>query len=422
MVYVSTRSGLNSVIWVPSFSLPTIDTLTDMLEPSSWMSDLDMGEQFSNFPLDPALQPYCGIDVRPYLGAPSNTHTLWFRWVHCMMGLKSSLYVTIKGIHLVEEYVFGNHHLPSNPFHWSNVHLNLPGMEHYDPFHWSHVHLNLPNMEHYDPNQPWVSRQREDGIIASGAPRFVDDLRPLGPSEEEFWSATHTLTSCYCYLSLQMSSRKTRPPSQQPGAWAGSHVVIHEGGIGVTCGNDKWVKAQGLLKELQEELQAGSQLSHKSLEQKRGFFVHLQRTYPCIMSFLKGMHLTIDSWRPGRDLEGWKIHHPSPDADMDLEWNTSDSTDAPEFLTAVPWLHDDLDCLLQLFSPKHPPICFVCSTKIVSVTYGFGNASGEGFGSSFCLPNGTLIFRHGTWGRDPDCTSSNFRELFNLVQALEDGV
>ena len=81
-----------------------------------------------------------------------------------MMGLKSSLYVTIKGIHLAEEYVFGNHHLPSNPFHWS------------------HVHLNLPNMEHYDPNQPWVSRQREDGIIASGAPRFVDDLRPVGPS------------------------------------------------------------------------------------------------------------------------------------------------------------------------------------------------------------------------------------------------
>lgn len=99
-----------------------------------------------------------------------------------MMGLKSSLYVTIKGIHLVEEYVFGNHHLPSNPFHWSNVHLNLPGMEHYDPFHWSHVHLNLPDMEHYDPNQPWVSRRREDGIIASGAPRFVDDLRPVGPS------------------------------------------------------------------------------------------------------------------------------------------------------------------------------------------------------------------------------------------------
>jgi hypothetical protein len=65
-----------------------------------------------------------------------------------------------------------------------------------------------------------------------------------------------------------MSSRKTRPPSQQPGAWAGSHVVIHEGGIGVTCGNNKWVKAQGLLKELQEEPQAGSQLSHKSLEQK----------------------------------------------------------------------------------------------------------------------------------------------------------
>ncbi len=78
--------------------------------------------------------------------------------------------------------------------------------------------------------------------------------------------------------------------------------------------------------------------------------------------------------------------------------------------------------MLQLFTPAHPPIRFVHSSKIVSVIYGFGDASGEGFGSSFCLPNGTITFRHGTWGRDPDCTTSNFRELFNLVQALEDGV
>ena len=63
MVYDSMRSGLNSAIWVPTFSLPTIDTLTDMLDSTLWMSDLDMGEQFVNFPLDPALQPYCGIDV-----------------------------------------------------------------------------------------------------------------------------------------------------------------------------------------------------------------------------------------------------------------------------------------------------------------------------------------------------------------------
>jgi len=152
--------------------------------------------------------------------------------------------------------------------------------------------------------------------------------------------------------------------------------------------------------------------------------VHLQCTYPCITPFLKGMHLTIDSWRPGRDLEGWKSG-PTPfvtDEDMALEWNIVDSIDAPEFVTAVPCLHDDLACLLHLFSPPHPPIRFVRSSKIVTATYGFGDASGEGFGSSFCLPDGTVIFRHGTWGRDADSTTSNFRELHNLVLALEDGI
>jgi hypothetical protein len=315
------------------------------------------------------------------------------------MGLKSLPSVAIKGTHLAKETVVGNHLLPTNPFCWS------------------YVHLKLPRMENYDPTQPWVSRQRADGKIAAGAPRFVDDLRPVGPSEEECWEVTHTLASRYCYLGHQISSRKTRLPSQQPGAWAGSHVVIHEGGIGVTCGSDKWAKGQRLLKELQEELLASPRLRHKPLEQKRGFFVHLQRTYPCITPFLKGMHLAIDSWRPGRDLEGWKAGHTlmETDPDMALEWNISDSSDAPEFVTAVPRLHDDLECLLHLFSPPHPPICFARSTKIVTATYGFGDASGEDFGSSFCLPNGTIIFRHGTWGRDADSTTSNYRELLDLV-------
>jgi hypothetical protein len=65
MVCDSTRSGLNAALWVPSFSLPMVDSLMGMLDISSWMSDLYMGEQFLNFPLDPKLQPFCGIDIRP---------------------------------------------------------------------------------------------------------------------------------------------------------------------------------------------------------------------------------------------------------------------------------------------------------------------------------------------------------------------
>lgn len=156
LVYDASRSGLNKVLWAPSFPLPTVDTLTDMVEPTSWMADLDMGEQFLNFPLDVQLQPACGIDVWPYL-ALTQKNTMWLRWERCMMGLSSSPYVVVKMTHLADEVAFGDPSDPSNPFRWDHVRLNLPGMENYNP------HL------------PWVSKMRKDFTLAAEVPRYVDD-------------------------------------------------------------------------------------------------------------------------------------------------------------------------------------------------------------------------------------------------------
>jgi hypothetical protein len=275
-------------------------SLTDMLDGTSWMSDLDMGEQFLNFPLDPALQPYCD----------------WLRWTRCMMGLTSLPYVAVRGTHSTEELVFGDRQDPTNPFRWDHVCLNLPGALTYTPL------------------LPWVSKVRQDGTMAAEGTRFVDDLRPVGLSYEDCWQAAHAIATHFSYLGLQISSRKTRPPSQQPGAWAGTHALVLPESTGITCGPDKWAKAKILLQQLQDELQHGPHLCHKSLEQKRGFFVHLQRTYPCITPFHKGMHLTLDSWRPGRDTEGWK--HLLTLEELDA-LDVAEAT-APEFVHAVPRL------------------------------------------------------------------------------------
>jgi hypothetical protein len=123
----------------------------------------------------------------------------------------------------------------------------------------------------------------------------------------------------------------------------------------------------------------------------------------------------LDSWRPGRDEEGWfdpSVGWP--------KWNTLD-TSAPEFVTAVPRLIGDLISLQHLLAPDHPSTHFVRSTKIATFSYGFGDASGDGFGSTFMLGNGTIQFCHGVWGADPVTTSSNYRELLKLVLALEEG-
>ena len=39
----------------------------------------------------------------------------------------------------------------------------------------------------------------------------------------------------------------------------------------------------------------------------RGFLVYVTRTYPAMVPYLKGFHLTIEMWRGGRDPEGWKL-------------------------------------------------------------------------------------------------------------------
>jgi hypothetical protein len=52
------------------------------------------------------------------------------------------------------------------------------------------------------------------------------------------------------------------------------------------------------------------------------------------------------------------------------------------------------------------------------VEYGAGDASGGGLGSAFRKANG-VVARAGLWGKEMDGSSSNFRELYNLVDAVE---
>jgi len=51
-------------------------------------------------------------------------------------------------------------------------------------------------------------------------------------------------------------------------------------------------------------------MAYKQLESYRGTLVYQSRTYPALVPHFKGIHLTLDSWMPNRDSEGWKIPHP----------------------------------------------------------------------------------------------------------------
>jgi len=386
MVYDATASGLNECLWVPNFWLPSAEGLVETMTKDSWMGDLDMGEQFLNFHLHQELQKFCGIDVRP-LFHPNRKATYWLRWTRCMMGLRPSPYFTGQSTYFAEELLQGDRAEPNNPFQWSSVRLNLPGSD------------------AYDPSLPWVSRLTSSGGMAGTFKRYVDDLRTVGSSEDTCWQVGHRVATYFAYLGLQVALRKLRPPSQHPGPWAGTIAFSCAAGVGVTCPAGKWVKAQALIASLQEELSLQPTVQRKPLESMRGFFIHLMRTYPIITPYLKGMHLTLDGWRQHRDSDMWKI--PSNEwEDFDVPEPSDDQ--APLELLPAPRLADDVACLAQLFAPSTPPTRMIrCTTRMVAI-YGFVDASSAGFGGSFELPDGTMFFRHGLWGRDADSASSNF--------------
>ena len=84
----------------------------------------------------------------------------------------------------------------------------------------------------------------------------------------------------------------------------------------------------------------------------------------------------------------------------------------------VPFNH--VNALLRLTDFLSPPKRRVRSKRISFVTYGFGDASGKGFGAALKLWNGVVFYRQGIWEyRITYEQSSNYRELRNLVDSLE---
>ena len=250
MVYDATQSGLNDALWAPNFQLPTADTLVRSIGPGAWMGDLDVGEMFLNFCLDPALRPYCGVDLRQMVvPACGKNKTVWEAWVRYMMGFKPSPYVCIKGQLLATEVVLGDRQSPSNPFGWKKLTLNLPGM---------------PN---YDPQQPKVCRWKDETCksLAAVLVQYVDDLRAAGASEHDCWQAMRRVSQILGYLGIQVAARKTRPPSQLPGAWAGTCIRSIGVGVGVKCSLEKWEKVKGTIEDLLEVLGSHGCFNRKDL-------------------------------------------------------------------------------------------------------------------------------------------------------------
>ena len=63
LVYDGTKNGINSVVWAPTFFLPTSMSLSRLLQPNTYKMDMDIGEMFHNFVLNKDIKAYSGVNV-----------------------------------------------------------------------------------------------------------------------------------------------------------------------------------------------------------------------------------------------------------------------------------------------------------------------------------------------------------------------
>ena len=301
MVYDATKCGLNKTIWAPSFWLPTIDTTLSQVEIGGFMSNIDLGEMFLNFPLDRKLWPLTGVDLtemRESLLEQTDvvlpdSGPLHLHWNRCLMGLKSSPYQAVKFFAWVEDFICGLAKENSNPFGYDKVVSNFPGSK------------------EYNPAEPRVYKACKDGDgghrFAANFEVYIDDIRVCGPTLRSCVKAARRIAARTNYLGVQDACRKRRFPSQMPSVWSGAKSLSTPEGLFTATTQAKWEKGKAYVAGWLAVVDTGDgMLNRKDVEKGRGFLVHLSRTYPAMVPNMKGIHHVLESWRIGQDRDGWK--------------------------------------------------------------------------------------------------------------------
>ncbi|KAL7570650.1 hypothetical protein ACA910_014924 [Epithemia clementina (nom. ined.)] len=399
MVYDGTKSGLINCLFAPWFPLPDADALVNVLDDAYWCVDNDYGEMFLNFWLHSDLQQYSGMDITDVCGRGEKT-VLIEVWSRCPMGQSPSPYVTVQQTCRLKRIMLGER-LDSN-----NV------------FNWSHVRLNLPRTQGYQPGIPWILKRRSNGQIVADAQDYMDDLRGCAPSEEDAWQVGTRIAKVAAFHGIQDAAHKRRKQTQRPGAWAGVVCGTRPSRPFVSVTQEKWDKTKQEVQRLTEEVRHAQgegrrHVSHKVLEQVAGFLNHVARAFPTIKIYLNGVYATLNAWQPYWDEDGWK------NGQFKVEYNTSA---APKRVRMVKRMIFNVEALDKLTSSPTPPERFLRPEKEGSKPiYIFGDASGAGFGVSQWRSGDTEVkVTHGIWNHDQMAgSSSNFRELANLVYAIK---
>ena len=142
---------------------------------------------------------------------------------------------------------------------------------------------------------------------------------------ELVWKASSRMAKVLCWLGLQDATRKRRRSTQRPGAWSGAVVSLDNGKVTKAVTQERWEKVQSKIRWIAKEIgveekftptefkdiyeefssKVKGKIHFKTTDRLVGFIVYVCQTYDQLKPYLKGIYLTLNKWRNGRDEEGW---------------------------------------------------------------------------------------------------------------------
>ena len=97
-------------------------------------------------------------------------------------------------------------------------------------------------------------------------------------------------------------------------------------------------------------------------------------------------------------------------------FKASHAQEAPPKVKAVPRLLKDLESLETLFEGDVPRERLIRGVESIDVIYGFGDASGAGFGSSWKTGD-SIKYRYGLWGSDLGYSGERLLDLLRRTRS-----
>jgi hypothetical protein len=177
MVYHAMANKLNNCVWVPTFWLPTIDSLARAVNKQMWITDCDVEDMFLNYQLHRSVMPFTRVDLASLYESDDKVGPRWALWDRNLMGFAASPYNSVKMALVAKEVCQGDH--KEQGIGLDGNKLNL--------FQWERIELNLPGLETYGPCKSWISKVRSDRRVACNIFTYVDDECVTGPDEELTW-------------------------------------------------------------------------------------------------------------------------------------------------------------------------------------------------------------------------------------------